>query len=163
MLIPSQKSMIFMPNQAIYLQLVCLAALFLNSSTSLAAMYKWVDEEGNTHYTQSPPPGDIESESIKPPPKINPEHDQKRVQGRQQMLDDIAKQRKDKNDEALKAEQEAQKRASECEMAKKRLASYERPRIMVKDANGNPTRLDEEQRMAEIKKSRDLVKEACKK
>ena len=40
-------------------------------STTFAAMYKWVDEEGNTHYTQQPPPDGIESKTLKPPPAID--------------------------------------------------------------------------------------------
>ncbi|MCG8614453.1 MAG: DUF4124 domain-containing protein, partial [Pseudomonadales bacterium] len=29
-------------------------------------MYKWVDEDGNTHYSQSPPPAGVEGTTIKP-------------------------------------------------------------------------------------------------
>ncbi|HKK16999.1 MAG TPA: DUF4124 domain-containing protein, partial [Gammaproteobacteria bacterium] len=45
----------------------------LVSSNALAAMYKWVDENGEVHYTQTPPPGDIQAETIKPPPDVNTE------------------------------------------------------------------------------------------
>ena len=59
----------------IYLGLVISSVLtfILVPQNSIARMYKWVDEDGNTQYTQSPPPGDIESEVIKPPPKVDTE------------------------------------------------------------------------------------------
>ncbi len=151
-----------MRNRAICLQLLCLAAFFLNSSITFAAMYKWVDEEGNTHYSQSPPPGDIKGETIKPPPRINPEYDTKKQGERSQMLDDIQKKREQAREEQLKAEEESAQKQKQCEQARARLASYERPRIMVKDADGNPTRIGEDQRMAELEKSRELVRELCK-
>lgn len=161
MLSPSQKTAKSMRNKPSAAQFFLLAAIFLNSSVSVAEMYKWVDEEGRTHYTQSPPPGDIEASTIKPPPKINPEHAQKQLENRKNILDGIDKSRKDKKEEVVKQEQDKEKKAADCEKARKRLASYQRPRIMVKDADGNPSRLDEKQRMAEQKKSRELIEKLC--
>ena len=36
--------------------LVGLALVLFASASSLAGVYKWVDENGNMHYTQTPPP-----------------------------------------------------------------------------------------------------------
>lgn len=161
MLSPSQKLPMSMLNKRIFAPVLLISAFILNPSVSFAEMYKWVDEEGNTHYTQSPPPGDIEAKTIKPPPEINSEYEQKQIQGRQELLDDWQKAREEKKQAELKQQQEAEEKAAKCEQARKRLASYQRPRIMIKDADGNPTRIGEDKRMAELEKSRELVKQLC--
>lgn len=33
-----------------------------------AQMYKWVDSNGQVHYTDKPPPGNIKTEKLRPPP-----------------------------------------------------------------------------------------------
>ena len=49
-----------------------LIALLLMSATADAKMYKWVDDEGNVHYSQTKPDADTEVQTIKPPPKVTP-------------------------------------------------------------------------------------------
>ena len=51
------------------LPILLISCICLSSQLAVAEMYKWVDDEGNTHYTQSPPPGDVEKEIIKPEPE----------------------------------------------------------------------------------------------
>jgi len=43
---------------------VRLLILFFVASPGYAAMYKWVDEAGNVHYTQSPPPEGITGKTL---------------------------------------------------------------------------------------------------
>ena len=150
-----------MRNPLIFGQLLVLAAFSVNTSISVAATYKWVDAEGNTHYTQSPPPGDIKSETIKPPPRVNPEHDKKQAAKRQKLLDDRAENRKNLAAEKQKSEAEKAANKAKCEQARARLASYERPRVNLIDEDGNYTVAPEERRQAEIKKSRELVNKLC--
>jgi len=138
-----------------------LSAIGLNSSVTFAAMYKWVDEDGNTNYTQSPPPGDVEAETIKAPPKINPEHAKKQLEERKKLLQDANENRTKAADEKRKAEQMKEQKKADCENARARLASYLRPRVNLLDKDGNPARATEEQRQAEISKSRELVNKLC--
>ena len=51
---------------------------------------------------------------------------------------------------------------AKCEQAKKRLASYQRPRVNLVDKDGNYTVAGEDKRQAEIKKSQDLITKLCK-
>ena len=60
-----------MKNRAL-IPVFCYIFISFLSFSAEARMYKWVDEEGNTHYTQSPPPGDIEPETLKLPADIDP-------------------------------------------------------------------------------------------
>ena len=59
-------------------------------------------------------------------------------------------------------QQDLEKQRADCGKAKARLASYERPRVNVKDKDGNPARVPEEQRQKEIEKSKELVAKLCK-
>ncbi len=54
--------------------------LFLASTVSFAEMYKWTDEKGQVHYTQTPPQG-IQSQELKapPPPTIDPNAAQSKI------------------------------------------------------------------------------------
>src|SRR4051812_28933475 len=48
---------------------VVIAIAFAGTSLPAAAtMYKWVDEKGQTIYSDQPPPPSIKSEIVKPPP-----------------------------------------------------------------------------------------------
>lgn len=40
----------------------------IGSSVASATMYRWVNEEGVTVYSQTPPPAEIETQEIAPPP-----------------------------------------------------------------------------------------------
>lgn len=49
-------------------KIICASALIssalLLTGTAYADMYKWTDKNGKTHYTQTPPPADVDSENI---------------------------------------------------------------------------------------------------
>jgi membrane-bound lytic murein transglycosylase len=144
------------------LPILLLGGFFFYSQYSIAEMYKWVDDEGNTHYTQSPPPGDVKAKTIKPPPKVNPEHSQKQLQNRQKSLNEARDNRQKAGEEKREREQELEQQRADCEKAKARLASYQRPRVNLVDKDGNPSRATEEQRQAEIARSKDLISKLCK-
>ena len=77
-------------------------------SNSQAALYKWVDADGNTHYTQSPPTGGIEADVIKPPPKIDTNKALDQLDEQQKYLDGLQEERgkqakKQQNEEANEA------------------------------------------------------------
>lgn len=58
-----------------YTRQYCLFLVLLIGVTAVSAdVYKWVDQQGETHYSQSPPPQNQKAELIKapPPPAINP-------------------------------------------------------------------------------------------
>ena len=59
------------------LSIACLVALLLITAPSVADMYKWTDETGKVHYSDSPPAGqkakklDLKINSISGPPVIS--------------------------------------------------------------------------------------------
>ncbi len=48
--------------------LLALALTLCVAVPASAQMYKWVDSNGQVHYTDKPPPGNIKTEKLRPPP-----------------------------------------------------------------------------------------------
>lgn len=142
------------------LALLLLLSLSANMPSAKAKMYKWIDAEGNTHYTQTPP-NDIESTAIKPPPKVNSEASLKKLRQQEENLRGLRDERLKKADNAAKQKQEQKEKKELCEKARLRLAGYQRPRVAVEDGAGNVERISEEKRQAEIAKSKEYVDQFC--
>jgi hypothetical protein len=139
--------------------LVCCAGINL----AQAEMYKWVDAQGNTHYTQSPPPDDIQYSTVAPPPKVEPGQANERIQRQKQIVDTIQKQRSAAQEEQRLVDEDKQAREQNCKLGRDRLASYERPGVMLPQPDGSRIRATEEQRQEQIKISREMIAEFCPK
>jgi hypothetical protein len=135
--------------------------LFLLAGNASAAMYKWVDEEGNTHYTQSPPPGDVQAETIAPPPRVNTRNAVEQLKEQQEKADELRNQRLEVAEEQRKNEEELARKKANCELARKRLASYEEPRVKFVQEDGSRVRATEEERLEQIKISQEMIDEFC--
>jgi len=135
--------------------------LGLLSFNAQGKIYKWVDENGTTHYTQQPPPAGVQSKTITPPPDVDTgaarEQMKKQQERAQKYMDD---RNKAKQEEAKKQQQaEAQKRA--CEQARTRLQSFQRPRVNFVDKDGTRRRATEEERQAQLKKTQEYIDKNC--
>lgn len=134
---------------------------FIISLSANAKMYKWVDENGQVQYTQSPPPGDIEVKEIKPPPKVDTDAAQKALEAQKEKVSEQYEKRMEAEKEAEESEQKAKEKEQRCNQAKQRLASFQRPRVNLTDENGNPVRATEEQRLEGLEKARKYISENC--
>jgi len=134
--------------------------LFLLSMNCPAAMYKWVDADGNVHYTQSPPAG-IDSETIKPPPEVDTGNAIKQLEDQKQRADQYLEDQDKQKEEKQKTGTELAQKQALCEQAKARVASYERPRVNIVAEDGTRTRAPEETRLEELKKSKEDVDKYC--
>ncbi|MDH5358034.1 MAG: DUF4124 domain-containing protein [Gammaproteobacteria bacterium] len=147
-----------------YLQYSCLTfVIVLFAATTSADVYKWVDKDGQTHYSQQAP-SNQQADLIKtpPPPTIGPTE-------AQQQIDALIEQQKE-NDQAAtekrnQARQEAEKIAQKkenCRIAQQNLQQYmDNPGRRIVDEDGNVTRLPEEERQQKIKQLHIDVKEYC--
>jgi len=108
--------------------LIALLVLSLSSTLAVAGkIYKWVDEQGNTHYSQQPPDGratqlNIRSAPSRPAP---PPSTGNRKEKTKELLDAIATERKQKAEARNKADKEAARLKTNCSNARKRVASLE--------------------------------------
>jgi hypothetical protein len=132
-------------------------------STAFAATYKWVDEDGITHYTQKPPAGGIESETIKPPPSVHRDTGTRTLEEGQQLLEEGRENRAKQAEARQRAADEKARQKKNCEIARARLRSLTyRPRVFFVQPDGTYVRADEETRQVEIAKANESIKEACK-
>jgi uncharacterized protein DUF4124 len=147
-----------------YLQLSCLAfVLFFPAANSYADVYKWVDKDGQIHYSQQLPHGQ-QAELIKapPPPAIDPAKAQNKIDAlvEQQKADEQASE--DKTIQSEKEQERAKQIEANCNAAKQNLKAYQdNPGRRKMDGQGNVTRPTEEERQQKIKESEQKVKEFC--
>lgn len=141
-------------------RILCFSLLACFSLTTSAAMYKWVDEDGNVHYSEKPPPGDIEVQTIKPPPKVDSE---KANQALQEQLDQLKalEEGKEPKEQAVTEEELAVKKHN-CELGKDKLQRLQdNPRVYTEAEDGTRTRLGEEEREARIQEAQQMIKDNC--
>jgi hypothetical protein len=141
---------------------ICL--LFVISMASLpvsAAMYKWVDDGGTTHFTQTPPSG-VKASVVAPvsQPRSAGQPDE-RLQKRLTEFEQRQKQDKEaKQDRETKNRQE-QMKTKNCAAARRNLAMLQsHGRIKLKEQTGYRI-LPEEERNAKIDEAKKHMEEFC--
>jgi hypothetical protein len=144
----------------------CCSAFILFSISSLvqADVYKWIDQQGQTHYSQTPPPPGQSSTLIKTarPPSLDAENQQKEIDTLIQQQADAQKQKEQQLQQQRQAAAEAEQKAESCKLARHNLQQYQdNPGRRVMDSQGNVTRPSEEDRQEMIKKMQDAIKEFC--
>lgn len=102
--------------------------MFLLSPQSTAQVFKWTDGQGNTHFSDHPPPGGAAKVQVDAPKPAGPggltkgekrqlrriqRQDRQRLQARQQSIH-----------EQEQAEKERRQRKRECDRARAHLADY---------------------------------------
>ncbi|MFT5425501.1 MAG: hypothetical protein ACI9ZT_000432 [Gammaproteobacteria bacterium] len=147
-------------NQSLYIGIQIFAMSMISVSAN-AALYKWIDDEGNTTYSEKRPP-DVEVEEISPPPK--PPTDAGEVENLDSVLKKASEndeRRKEKAEDARIEEENKKINKKNCEIAKNNLASYVRPQVRVEQEDGTRAIATEEYRQEQIAKSNEMVKEYC--
>lgn len=143
---------------------IALAACAVATSAD-ARMYKWVDEDGQTHYTQTPPPEadkDYQSVEPPPPPPVSAEEASARHQKLKQNLQEDLQAEEKAEEEREKEKEKAEQQAQRCDKAKRWLRQLEASgRIREVDEDGNYNYLGDKQRQARIDKAKGIVQKEC--
>ena len=138
-------------------------ALAVGAAPALATMYKWVDKNGKVIYSDQPPPGNVKSEVIKPPPPpVNPNAAQELADKQLEIkVRDKKAQEQAKTAEKTRADNE--RRRENCQQARLQLRALEAGNQLFYryDANGQPIYLDEGARVAAAAQQRDSVRDLC--
>lgn len=127
-----------------------------------AEIYKWVDEDGNVVYSENPPAGDTQVETITESPKVRSE---KALQSLRNLK--IKNQKTDRaKEEQVEARQqtaeEKRVRAENCGRAREMLASFNtRPTVQLVQPDGSRVRATEEQRQQRIAEAQSMIDEFC--
>jgi Domain of unknown function (DUF4124) len=147
-----------------HLNRLCLiAALLLPSAGANAEIYKWVDEHGQTHYSQqAPASGEAVTIDVPLPPPVDTDSVQDEVQ---QLIEQqrAAEQAELEAQQAQQSEAERQAAIAEnCAIARDNLRLYQdNPGSRLVDENGNVYRLTEEERQQKIQESQQQIEEFC--
>jgi hypothetical protein len=144
-------------------------ALLASSAVAESEIYKWVDEEGNVHYSDCPPPPSCDVETIQAEPAPDPS-DVRRAQERlDQMLAEQEESKAERDQEKLDTERKrvlavklAVARKQVCIRARQNLyvLQVQRPVFYI-DENGKYVYLDDEIRLLEINRMLNLIAENC--
>jgi hypothetical protein len=145
-----------------------IAALLVAALPAAADMYKWVDEKGVTHYSESPPPEGTQSKKLDLPPLApnapasrgdTPEDWKGReLEFRRRMLD---KQKAEASDKA-KSDQTAAMRKARCTEARRRLDLLDAGRPLYHtNEKGERVYMEDAERSTEGEKWRKEAAQYC--
>ena len=145
--------------------LVVLSISMMFSAADAAGIYKWVDEDGKVHYSQTRPP-EHEAEKMRVPTRA-PENTS--TYKRPSLKTDKDDESDDKSDQAGGAKQQAdqglssEEKAKICARARKVLETLNsRGRVRQKDEQGNIVYMTEEQKQQRTQAEKDKIAKYCK-
>ena len=122
-------------------------------------VYKWLDSEGETYYSDILPAEVEEWERVKVTPGLDaPEGT---VEELTKKADTLRNERFKQEEVAKSDKEDAEQQHAICEQARKRLSSYQRPRVNVVNEDNSRRRVTEEERQAELKRANLFLKENC--
>ncbi len=129
-----------------------------------AEVYRWVDENGATVYSQSPPPTGEQAEVVKPPPPpaIAPEEAQRKLDEQRQFLEDRREDRAITKQKMASKKEEQRRQEQNCQAARNNLKQLEgNTRLRLQDADGQYQRYTEEERQAKMTEARKQIEQYC--
>jgi phage-related minor tail protein len=132
-----------------------------------AGVYRWVDEEGVTHYTQTPPINEEATLLDEPTePARSSDEAWKELNDRRLQQEDVDEDRElaaKKEAERRKAAENKRIREQNCQAAKSNLTNLEGGRATrrVKTESGDYIRLTEEDHQQRLEQARKNIEEFC--
>ncbi len=147
----------------IMIVIICLASFV---TTVEARMYKWVDSEGVTQYSQSPPVSGTAKEIAPPPlPSATRKMQKSTTANADSNVKNADKSATKEKDASASDIAESEKiRKNNCSIAKSNLDLYTNlGKKLLKTPDGLYKRLTEDERQEKIKQSEESVKEFCSK
>ncbi len=139
--------------------------LFLLPLAAAAQVYKWVDEQGQTHYSQQPP---VEQKSQQINPSTggglgNDEAAKQRDQYREMFASPDEKKAKEAEEQAKKKAEYEKELKARCDRVRASLTAMQNnPGRRLKNDKGEVIRLTEEQRQKDMKTAQEWLEKNCK-
>ena len=153
-----------MANKTWTMILLISATLMLSQTPATAGnVYKWVDSEGKLHFSEKAPEGVQATKVTTDTRKVGSV--EPTAQEIQTYKEDTQA-RKEKEvivkEKRLSRKEEKAMRAQLCETARAQISKLEpSPRVMIKGEDGEVRRLDDNERLEWLQKSKDAEKEYC--
>lgn len=140
--------------------------ILLFSVTAHAQIYKWIDENGKTQYTDRPPPPGAakEGQRLNIKALATPSNN---ATGKSRSLTDerleFDKRQEKKKEDDVKQQAKTEDDKKKCLDAQARLKMYtDTPRMTVPDGTGGITYVDDETRQKRIEEANKAIKALCK-
>ena len=131
-------------------------------------IYKWVDENGQIHYSSQKPVGqEAQTVTVKKAPKVAPAKNNEEGENSSESTTTVDETTEDDPEadaaaRAALAKADAVNNKKQCELARKNLAALSATvRVTKRDANGELVRLTDDQRLAAMKKAQAAIKQYC--
>lgn len=144
---------------------LCLAlcvACTITADAAANSVYKWIDEAGNTHYGDTPPPNATKQKMhLRKTPAVDPSVNTRRDRT-ERLLNSFAAERADKKAERAALAAAKKTRADNCAKARATQQKYENSAfIYTKNAQGERTILDDDGHAKVIAGARADVEKWC--
>lgn len=146
---------------SIYSRVAMIVILSLVHPWSFAEVYKWVDKDGNTVYSQSKPAGSVKYETVGTPSKVDSARALKKLRDDKIKSQKYLRQRLEKQSKKRKSAEDIENSKKNCDQARESLAGLQRPRISIPQPDGSYVRLSEEERQKQIRKAQEQIREWC--
>jgi hypothetical protein len=142
------------------------ALLMLASMSAHAELHKWVDAQGNVHYSDAAPPADAKEQQLNLPtaPAAAPSGaaPDKSIFDRESDLEKALKAKAEADKQAQQKQQEAESRRKNCGIARENLRTLQNaPRIMTYDDQGNQVYMDDAARQRSTDEAQQAVEKYC--
>lgn len=138
--------------------------LSLSGAAVEAGVYRWVDENGNVHYSDRPgtaeDAAEIQIKKNKTTASSAPDAAERAVT-RQRLLEQYETERMQKREAAAKKKAESKRREKNCAIAKNRLRMYKSSALYEEGADGERRFLSDAEYEKALAKARDDVKRWC--
>jgi thiol:disulfide interchange protein len=143
---------------------VALSALFILAPVQAGAIYKWVDQEGITHYDEQPPVN-VKYTTVKTygshPSGAKAATEQAETQRENQS--EAGKKGVDYEHNKKISEENAKVAAENCKNAQDNLKTMEEnARVRILDEKGEYRYLTEEEKQSQMKQAQDVIEKNCK-
>jgi hypothetical protein len=152
-----------------------LILLILSSANSYAAVTKWVDSQGQVHYSDEPPPPDVKAEKLRSTSntdgaggtngvsEASPSAAPKTIAEREAELKKAQRAKKEAADKAAQKQAAADTIKANCDNAQQNLSALQSGvRMMEVNAKGENAYIDDQQRQQRVEKAQQDISRYCK-
>lgn len=136
------------------------ALMFTNVGVQ-AATYKWKDENGQTHYTQSPPPPGIEVERVGPPPKVDTERAVEDLKAKEEAFNQRREEQARAATEGEQKEATVTEKAKYCEELRADMQGLQTAQRIFVGEGDERRRMTEEERLGRIEEIEQKLAKDC--
>lgn len=136
--------------------------LFLLSVSAHGALNKWVDAEGNVHYSDEPPPPDVKAQALAVPSAARGAHAQKTVAEREAEWKKSKKAEEEAAQKAAQQQEISQAKQKNCAGAQSNLKTLESSSpIATYNDKGERVNMDDAARRKNIEDARKQIGIYC--